>query len=292
MKLKLSKKRVATGAGCLIVFLVVLSQILIPLVVALVVVYRPRPDCCDSEGDLGKPYEDVEFATSGGVNLSGWYVPSENRAAIIVLHGAWGNRTKVIDHARLLAEHGYGVLMFDLSGDNWALGWEADQEVAAAIAYLQTRPEVDPDRIGGLGLSLGAESLLQSAARLDDLHAVVAEGAGARSENETRLLEHRDRGSIVPTWIMMHVVDLLSGQDAPPALNTLVPQIAPRPILLISAGNVADEVEFNQIYYAAAGEPKTLWEIPDTGHTRGLATHPEEYETRVIDFFDAALLGK
>jgi hypothetical protein len=42
--------------------------------------------------------------------------------------------------------------------------------------------------------------------------------------------------------------------------------------------------------FAAAGEPKLLWIVPDLGHGGYIQTWPEEYETRVIDFFDAALL--
>jgi hypothetical protein len=31
------------------------------------------------------------------------------------------------------------------------------------------------------------------------------------------------------------------------------------------------------------------WEIPNSGHTGGLEAAPEEYERRVVRFFDAAL---
>jgi fermentation-respiration switch protein FrsA (DUF1100 family) len=43
-------------------------------------------------------------------------------------------------------------------------------------------------------------------------------------------------------------------------------------------------------FYEAAREPKELWEIPDAGHTGGITARPEEYERRVIGFFDHALL--
>ena len=46
----------------------------------------------------------------------------------------------------------------------------------------------------------------------------------------------------------------------------------------------------NKEYYHAAGEPKTLWEIPDARHVGGLAARPAEYERRVVGFFDRALL--
>jgi hypothetical protein len=48
--------------------------------------------------------------------------------------------------------------------------------------------------------------------------------------------------------------------------------------------------QLNPTYFAAAGEPKTIWQVPGSTHAQGLAARPEEYEQRVIDFFDRALL--
>ena len=47
----------------------------------------------------------------------------------------------------------------------------------------------------------------------------------------------------------------------------------------------------NREYFKAAGEPKTLWEIPEARHVGGLAARPAEYERRVVAFFDQALLN-
>ena len=68
-----------------------------------------------------------------------------------------------------------------------------------------------------------------------------------------------------------------------------MPGIAPRPLLLIAAPNSPHGEELNRGYYRAAREPKTLWEIPESKHTGGLTARPEEYERRVIGFFDRAL---
>ncbi len=43
-------------------------------------------------------------------------------------------------------------------------------------------------------------------------------------------------------------------------------------------------------YYAAAGEPKAIWEVPGAKHTDGIEARPAEYERRVVGFFDRALL--
>ena len=45
----------------------------------------------------------------------------------------------------------------------------------------------------------------------------------------------------------------------------------------------------NPTYHALAGPNWSIWAIDDARHVRGLATHPEDYERRVVGFFDAAL---
>ena len=47
--------------------------------------------------------------------------------------------------------------------------------------------------------------------------------------------------------------------------------------------------ELNRGYHAAAGDNSTLWEIPESTHVGGLEARPEEYERRVVGFFDEAL---
>ena len=55
-------------------------------------------------------------------------------------------------------------------------------------------------------------------------------------------------------------------------------------------GPAARRSSSNPKYYAAAGQPKQIWEIPEAAHTGGIEARPKEYERRVIGFFDRALL--
>jgi hypothetical protein len=56
---------------------------------------------------IGSPpsgaYRDVSFASSDGLQLSGWYRPSRNRAAIVVVHGGGGDRTGAVAHAEIVS---------------------------------------------------------------------------------------------------------------------------------------------------------------------------------------------
>jgi hypothetical protein len=265
--------------------------IVLPTAIGIVATHKARSPV--TAVNLGRPYEPVSLTTSDGLKLRAWYVPSRNGAAVIAFPG----RSQPVPHARMLIRHGYGVLLLDRrgegasEGDYNAFGWAGERDLRAAIGFLQQRADVDPDRIGGLGLSVGGELLLQTAAHTPSLRAVVSEGAGQRS-----LAEHLDNPTVgsVQRWFtgmlaQTAAVAVLSNSAPPDGLADLVPRIAPRPVLLIEAlhGN-PDEV-LNEVYDRAAGDSSELWQVTKGGHTGALAATPDQYEQRVVGFFDRAL---
>jgi uncharacterized protein len=271
---------------------VTLAMVLLPLGVAYITTHTAR--AVVPENRLGVPYENVTFTTSDGLELRGWYIPSRNGAAVISFPGRNGPQRQ----ARMLARHGYGVLLFDRRGEGQsegepnAWGWSGERDIKAAVAYLQRRADVEPNRIGGLGLSVGGEMMLEAAAETDDLRAVVSEGAGARAFSDE--MDHdtsaANRWLSVPAYAVKAAsVAVFANQTPPPNLKDVVGRIAPRPLLLIAAPHSPAGEDLNRGYYRAAGEPKALWEIPESRHVGGLRARPAEYERRVIGFFDQAL---
>jgi fermentation-respiration switch protein FrsA (DUF1100 family) len=242
---------------------------------------------------LGATYEDVTLRTSDGLELEGWYVPSRNGAAVIAFPGRSGTRK----HARMLADNGYGVLLYDRrgegasQGDPNGWGWDFDKDIEAGIEFLERRPDVEAGRIGGLGLSVGGEMLLQTAAKTTGLAAVVSEGAGARTlGEEVSDAAGLNKVSAFVSYLARDAANAVFSNQLPPEhLEKLIPKIGPRPIMLIHAGS-RDVGTLNPDYYRAARGPKQIWEVPEGGHTDGIDVRPNEYERRVVSFFDDALL--
>jgi len=280
-----TRRALTAGAALLLVVFVVT-----PVGAAIWVTQAPREHVRSS--DFAIAHEDVRLRTRDGVELAGWWVPSRNGAAVVVVHGGGGNRNGSRRHAELLARHGYGVLLYDARGNGEsegrhdAMGWTWEPDVAAAVDFLAAR--VEPGRIGALGLSTGAEAVLQRAAHDERIAAVVSDGAVARNLAETRQLEGLEAAQAVPYFgVLFASVRVLTGHSQPPPLQKLVPEIAPRPVLLVATPGA--ETTMNRAYHRAA--PTTeLWELRDTAHTRGLAEHPVAYERHVLGFFDRALL--
>jgi hypothetical protein len=46
----------------------------------------------------------------------------------------------------------------------------------------------------------------------------------------------------------------------------------------------------NPLYQRLIGPSAEIWAMDDVKHIKGAQTHPEEYERRVVGFFDEALL--
>ncbi|MGZ4616029.1 MAG: alpha/beta hydrolase [Actinomycetes bacterium] len=246
---------------------------------------------------LGIAHEEVSFTTSDGLRLRGWYIPSRNGAAVVDFPGRLGTQAA----ARMLARHGYGVLLFDRRGEGSSegggnlLGWGGDKDIIAAVDWLEKRPDVDPRRIGGIGFSVGGELMLEAAAKDPDLSAVVSDGAGARQLWEDKqALAGRDFWPMSPGFALLTGAVAVFSDTAPPAtLTDLVPRIAPRPLLLIWApdGGNATEV-LTPEYHRVAGPNASLWAIPHAKHIKGIEAQPRAYEHRVVAFFDDALLGR
>ena len=268
--------------------------IIFPLSFAYVVTHTARGFVPDAE--LGAAYEEVSFRTSDGLELRGWYIPSKNRAAVIAFPGRSGPQRP----ARMLARHGYGVLLFDRRGEGESdgdpniFGWKGERDVHAAVAFLQQRPDVDRERIGGIGLSVGGEMMIEAAAESDGLKAVVSEGAGIRSIRESLAVpdtRKRIEGSLVHA-VVTPAIAVFSNGLPPPSLEDLAADVAPTPLFLIYAvPGQGGEVELSELYFDSAREPKEIWLVPGAGHTGGIEARPDEYERRVVGFFDDALLG-
>lgn len=273
--------------------------VIVPIALTYIVSHPRRlPIDGASPADFDLSYETVTFQSSDGVNLSGWYIPSQNGAAIIAVHANDGNRTGVLYHANVLAGHGYGVLLFDVRGFGESEGSTypypaggMSEDVIGAAAYLQTRDDVDPDRIGAMGLSLGAIMVLRAAGVSDSIQAVWSDGAdeATLADIEAQLPAPLYSAYIRPTWALTMWMWGVQGDVPGPLVSEHIADISPRPIFLIGAESTT-EIEDNRMFYALAGEPKTLWELPDSGHIAGLFTHPDEYQQRMLAFFDAALL--
>jgi len=283
--------RAAHAAGWIAGAAIVAQFALLPFVLGNQVTHAPR--WAIDESAVGVAHQEVRIAMRDGRRLSAWYVPSRNGAAVLLSHGSGGSRGRVVAHVRMLARHGYGVLALDDPGNGESdghsngLGDNVQPALAAGLDYLARRPDVDPKRIAGFGLSLGGEVLLEAASRDRRLAAVVSDGATRPMDADE--VTHPGAVERAVGWLTTQSVRAISGMKTSPSLIPMIPRIAPRPVLLVASGGFPAEIRASRLYRQAGGATVQLWELPDTGHTAGLRTHPAAYERRTVGFLDRAL---
>ena len=249
------------------------------------------------------PVEEVSFPARDGTRLAGWFIPAAEQTtpgpAVVLAHG-WGrSRAELLPHAALLHRAGFSVLAFDQrhrgksEGDTITMGLREQGDLQGALDVLAARPQVDSERIGVFGMSLGGVVTLLVAARDTRVSAIVVEGPFSSNDAiMTRSLHHYYRLPAFPIahlakWVMeQRLGESLDSVYALPAVRAL----GSRPLFIIANGRdaVVGPEEACRLF-AAAGDGAAFWLVPEADHACGWQAAPEEYERRVVAFFREAL---
>lgn len=258
----------------------------------------PAPSEVNIPPDLGFDVEVVTFESEDGITLAGWYTPSQNGATIILLHGYGGNRTGMIWHAKQLVKSGYGILMYDerasgeSTGEYRSYGWEDHLDVKAAIQFIHAQ---DPNQsIGAAGCSTGASIVVYSAALYPEIGAVWGDGnSSVRAQDLPAPKNPLMAVIIASNYLLDWMYTVKLGIEAPAPLTDVLPNIAPRPLMLVGGGTenpiMGSEADFHTLRFAErAGENAQVWVIPEATHCDGPRERPEEYAQKLVQFFDEA----
>ena len=109
---------------------------------------------------VGFEYDDVDFESSDGIRLHGWYVPApERRGTVLFLHGNAGNISHRLDSIAVFRELGLDTFIFDYRGYGQSEGRTSEdgtyKDAEAAWQYLVTERDTDPAEIVIFGRSIG-----------------------------------------------------------------------------------------------------------------------------------------
>lgn len=230
-------------------------------------------------------WHDVSFDTNDGLKLSAWYIPPrvDVGAAVIFVHGLGSNRGSLLNQAAMLAEQGYGAVLFDLRAHGHSEGHKSSwgvtevKDVEAALAFLQTQPAVDPGKISLIGHSMGGAIAIRAAALHPEIQRVVVESVYTNfDDNQARLTVSFAR---LPAWtapLIMRWAEWIAGVDSSQlAPLQEVASLAPRPVLFIQGGrDKTVHVSNGTALYKTAVSPKDRLLIPNAGHNDLFETDP------------------
>ena len=211
---------------------------------------------------------------------------------VIIGHGYNANRGD-IRFASFLHNASYNVLMFDFrghgmsDGDYISMGWYEKNDIIGAVNYLKTRNDVDPDKIYGLGFSMGAAAMVFAQEEKSVFNALALESLYPSLYTSTHRRFQTIYGlpkfpfATAMTLVGGAVLDL-NGFDVTPAKSLEKIDI---PVLLIhDSKDDTLKVEDAMLLNASVNNG-SLWIVEGGKHSAGYGIAPEEYEKRVVGLF-------
>ncbi len=270
-------------------------------------IYFPERELIGDPSDFGLPFDDVVFTAEDGVELHGWFVPGAGRTAEqrntgtegrpgsvpmfqgsrvpaapggaatwLWFHGNAGNISNRLENLRLLHnELGVAVFLFDYRGYGRSEGTPSEQgtyrDAEAALAYVLSRPDVDPERIVYFGRSLGAGVAVELATRRPPYALILESPVPSIADLARRHYRFLPVGGLLRT--KYDSLAKIAGVRAP---------------LLVLHGDRDDVVPYaaGQKLFEAAREPKRFYTIEGAGHNDTYAVGGREYFRALREFVE------
>ena len=254
------------------------------------------PDSLDHTRGLGPglPHEDVYFNSKDGTRLHGWFMTSQvqpPKATVVHFHGNAQNLSSHFLYSSWMPELGYNVLIFDYRGYGKSEGEinrkGAFQDCEAALRYVKSREDVDPEKLLLFGQSLGGAHALAVMKSPDSegVKGIVSESA---------FYCYRDVGrhaaSQVPVlgWFSYPLSFIMFSNTHSPKHS--LKHIDDEIILYIhpQQDTVVPIEEFNKLYSETRDNAK-FWVPKRIDHLAPYSYLPVKYIRNVSSFFDMAL---
>jgi len=253
----------------------------------------------------GYEYEDIDFSGSENNKLAAWFVKSKanhNGKTIIIIPGWNHTRSTLVPHLKLFANNGYNVFTYDQrshgGSDTRRLTWgpRESEDFIQAIKYLQTRDDVNINRIGVFGESIGGSTVIHAIAQHPEtrlIKALLLEGTWAKTPDiMVFVIQNRFKLpyllALILSYLLIWPGTIIWGMGKPNHAYPIdfIDKVAPIPIMFIRGQNDHMVPEFSAMEMInKARDPKEIWILPDSHHRKAFQTYPEEYSKRVLDFF-------
>ncbi len=238
--------------------------------------------------------EEIELTAADGTDLRAWYLPAAGDAALLLVHGFKSHRPEMLAIARMFHAHGYSCLIPELRAHGehpaWLIsfGLSEWQDLDAAYAWLTNVKQ--NTRIGALGNSMGASLVVLYAARNTGIRAVAAHCPYASIRHTLGVSVKKFTG--LPYYPFAPIILFFSEWFLGRSLDTVSPhsvihRISPRPVYIMAAGrDKTVHPEGGRMLYEAAGEPRFFWFEPELAHVAFHQDKPDEFQQRMLPFFD------
>jgi len=249
----------------------------------------------------GFGFEEIAIPTKNDKNLYGWWVPAENpnnedKPTIILIHGWSRNVDRVMAFIKKLHPAGYNLLAFDSrchgksDDDKFSSMVKFTEDIRAAIDYSEKLPNVDINRVGVLGLSIGGAASIYAAALDKRIKSVVT---GGSFSHPSRVMEIEFKKRKIPqfpfVWFIFKYMEFRIGakfDDIAPVNNIAKTNAS---IFLIHGIDdaTAPVSHADELYKAGNPDKVKLWKVKGKGHSD--CNHHPEFWGKVLSFYEDSL---
>jgi len=248
--------------------------------------------------NLGFDHEDVNFQTTDALVLRGWFFPSDEPDAPAILYApsTSHDQRSGLSLVAPLHQAGFNVLLFSYrghgisDGDRFGFTYGAVEknDIDAAVNYLYETKGIR--RIGAIGHSAGAVSLILSGSTNSHLGAIVAASPFASLEE----IWETNRPAFFPKPLYRFTFWFSEKRKgfSRDQVNSLdvIGQIAPRPLMIIH-GSDDRRITTEQALrlYARAKYPKQFVMLENLTHNGVRNPGLDAFVGRIINFFNYSL---
>lgn len=232
------------------------------------------------------PHSDINFMSSDGVKLHGWFFKTQKNSlgTILFIHGNAENISTHVNGVLWLVREGYDVFAFDYRGYGKSQGKTTIGGVhldsMAALELLFSLPDANRDRVFVFGQSIGAAIAVYTVANFpqkERIKGVIIESGFS----DYRRIAREKFSAFFLTWPFQYPLSFLFNNRYSPEKQ--IKKISPVPLLIIHGDqDWILPVHHSSILYKEALEPKDLWIAKGSGHIESFAD--KEIRDRFLEY--------
>ena len=238
-------------------------------------------------------YIPLSFVDRLGGEHEGWLLLGLRGApAIILCHGYDSNRSDLLSLGTILRDNHFNVYIFNFHGPKAResfsdLGPRQASDLMSAIGVVTRQPDVNPNRVGIFGTSVGGYATLVAAELNPKVKALAVDTTYTTPEQMfNSQIEHLLGGSTGLFHVLTEAefrVASVGGESY--AMPANLSKLANTPKLFFSGWDNPPLAAMTEKLYEQAPQPKQLRVMEHTGSGMASEAEKKEYENQILNFF-------
>jgi esterase/lipase len=238
-------------------------------------------------------YISLSFTDRSGGEHEGWLLLGLRGAPVIILcHGYDSNRSDLLWLGSILRDNHYNVYLINFQGPKAKesrsnLGPRQASDLIAAIETVTKQPDVNPNRVGLFGTSVGGYAALVAGEINPKVKAIVVDTTYSTPE---RMFDSQIDSMLGGSSEIFHGLTeaefhLASMGSESYSMPENLPKLEKVPKLFIAGSDNPPLAAMTEVLYDRAPQPKQLLVMEHSVSSLESQAEKKEYENQILNFF-------